>query len=87
MDTHDITRDRGTVQEVLNQVEIPIQVIGIDSDLLYPTSEQKELAHFLPNGRYHVIHSHYGHDAFLIEFDQLNNIVKPFIDIQKILAY
>ncbi len=87
MDTHDITRNRGTVQEVLNQVEIPIQVIGIDSDLLYPTSEQKELAQFLPNGRYHEIHSLYGHDAFLIEFDQLNIIVKPFIDIQKILAY
>lgn len=87
MDSHDITRGRDSADRVLNRVEIPVQVIGIDSDHLYPTREQKELTQLLPNGRYSEIHSDFGHDAFLIEFDQLNNIVKPFTDIQKILAY
>lgn len=87
MDSHDIARGRGTYEEVLNRVEIPVQVVGINSDHLYPVSEQKELADLLPNGRFHEIQSNYGHDAFLIEFDQLNHIVKPFTEINPILYY
>ncbi len=87
MDSHDITRGRGTAEEVLNRVEIPVQLVGITSDLLYPPSEQKELSRLFPNGRYHEIDSPYGHDAFLIEFEQLNDIIKPFTEIQSILNY
>ena len=87
MDTHDITRSRGYIDQVLNRIELPVQVIGINSDHLYPTSEQKELAALLPNGRYHEINSSYGHDAFLIEFEQINNIVKPLTQIKQILSY
>lgn len=87
MDSHDISRNRTSYEQVLNRVEIPVQVIGVSSDHLYPVSEQKELLKLLPNGRLHIIDSHYGHDAFLIEFDQLHNIIKPFKDIQSILTY
>lgn len=87
MDSHDITRGRGTAEEVLNRVEIPVQLVGIRSDLLYPPTEQKELSQLFPNGRYHEIDSPYGHDAFLIEFEQLNDIIKPFTEIQSILNY
>jgi homoserine O-acetyltransferase/O-succinyltransferase len=87
MDTHDISRGRGTAEQILNRVEIPVQLVGIDSDHLYPTKEQKELARLFPNGRYHEIQSTYGHDAFLIEFEQLNKIIKPFTQIQQILTY
>lgn len=87
MDSHDISRCRPSKEVVLNRVEIPIQVIGVDSDHLYPVSEQKELAKLLPNSRLHMIESPYGHDAFLIEFEQLHNIIKPFKDIQSILTY
>lgn len=87
MDTHDISRGRGRFDEVLNRVEIPVQVIGITSDHLYPIAEQKELARLIPNGRYHEIESTYGHDAFLIEFDQINAITKPLTKIHQILSY
>lgn len=87
MDTHDIARGRGTYEQVLNRVEIPVQVIGINSDHLYPPIEQEELAELFPNGRYHEIQSVYGHDAFLIEFEQLNTIIKPFTEIFQILTY
>ncbi len=86
MDTHDIARGRGYIDHVLNRIEIPVQVIGIDSDHLYPTTEQKELAALFPNGRYHEIKSAYGHDAFLIEFEQINHIVKPITQIKPILT-
>jgi homoserine O-acetyltransferase len=87
MDTHDISRCRPLKEVVLNRVEIPVQVIGVDSDHLYPVNEQEELARLLPNSRLHLIESPYGHDAFLIEFEQLHNIIKPFKDIQSILTY
>lgn len=87
MDTHDISRGRQSFEKVLNRVEIPVQIIGVNSDHLYPVSEQKQLLKLLPNGKLHIINSEYGHDAFLIEFEQLHNIIKPFKDIQSILIY
>ena len=86
MDSHDISRCRPSKEVVLNRVEIPVQIIGVDSDHLYPVSEQEELARLLPNSRLHLIESPYGHDAFLIEFEQLHTIIKPFKDIQSILT-
>ncbi|MEX0944889.1 MAG: homoserine O-acetyltransferase [Balneolaceae bacterium] len=80
MDSHDVSRDRGQFEEVLGGVKVPIIVVGIKSDHLYPVYEQKELARNLANAEYHEITSSYGHDAFLIEFDQLNKIIQSFTD-------
>ena len=79
MDTHDISRDRGSFKEVAKQLTIPIHVVGILSDALYPISEQKDLAQLLPNGQFTALDSPYGHDAFLIEFDQLTHILSRFL--------
>jgi homoserine O-acetyltransferase len=79
MDSHDVARNRSSYKTVLGGIQIPILVIGIDSDNLYPVSEQHELLRLLPNARYRRIKSPHGHDAFLIEFDQLNNIIEPFL--------
>ncbi|WP_341458170.1 homoserine O-acetyltransferase MetX [Rhodohalobacter mucosus] len=78
MDTHDVSRNRGSFEEVLGRVKIPVQVIGIDSDHLYPVPEQKELASLLPNGRFSKITSDFGHDAFLIEWEQMNEVIREF---------
>ena len=87
MDSHDVSRGRGSFEEVLGQVDIPIWVIGIDSDHLYPVHEQKELAKSLKNAEYHEIKSSYGHDAFLIEFDQINQIIEPYIHEKHSVSY
>lgn len=79
MDSHDVSRGRGSFEDVLSQLEIPVQVIGITSDRLYPIHEQRELAELIPNSEYEEIDSDYGHDAFLIEFEKLNTILTPFI--------
>lgn len=71
MDTHDVAKGRGSYEEVLGSVEKPALVVGIDSDVLYPVEEQEELARLMPNARLDIISSVHGHDAFLIEFDQL----------------
>jgi homoserine O-acetyltransferase/O-succinyltransferase len=76
MDSHDVSRGRGSFEEVLSRVKIPVLVIGISSDVLYPVEEQKELVSLLANARYAELVSDNGHDAFLIEFDTIQSIVK-----------
>lgn len=78
MDSHDVARNRGSYSEILGGVRKPVLVVGIDSDMLYPVEEQKELAELLPGGEYAEINSRYGHDAFLIEFDQINELARNF---------
>ncbi len=80
MDMHDIGRNRGSVEDVLKNIDIPALCIGIDSDILYPAQEQRYIANHLSNSIYKEIKSPHGHDAFLIEFDQLESYIKPFLD-------
>jgi len=83
MDSHDISRNRGSsVEEVLQSVEIPACVLGIDSDVLYPLSEQKEIVENMPNSELQIIHSDDGHDGFLLEQDQVNRCIVDFLSKQ-----
>jgi len=84
MDSHDIGRGRGGSRRVLGATDLPVLCIGIDSDVLYPVNEQKELAELLAGGQYEEITSPHGHDAFLIEFEQLNAIIESFLTANKL---
>ena len=75
MDAHDVSRGRGAYPEALQQIEQPALVVGIDSDVLYPLTEQEELAAHLPRADLKVLNSPHGHDAFLIEQDVLNTLI------------
>ncbi len=79
MDQHDVTKDRGSLGEVLGSVRAKTLCVGITSDVLYPVEEQKEIAALIPRARYVQIDSPHGHDAFLIEFEQLNRIIRNFL--------
>ena len=81
MDSHDVSRNRGdSIGEVLKKVEIPARVLGIDSDILYPLSEQEELVEHMPNSELKIIHSDDGHDGFLLEQDQVATHILDFLD-------
>jgi len=78
MDTHDVSRGRGEVEEVLRGIQQPALVVSIPSDVLYLPDEQQELAEHLPRGRLVHLESPHGHDAFLIEVERLSAMVAEF---------
>lgn len=87
MDHHDLERrppepsggDRYTLPEGawegLRRLTPRIDAVGIDSDNLYLPDHMRALTKRVARGRYHEITSPHGHDAFLIEWDQLEQIL------------
>lgn len=77
-DSHDVGRNRDGIETALQQISAKTLVIGITTDLLFPPEEQEFLATHIPNAHYEEIHSTYGHDGFLIEFEKMTNAIKKW---------
>ncbi len=78
--TIDITRNRSSFTEISSKIEASVHIVAIDSDLFFTASENKETFEALKKNNvkvsYNEIKSMHGHDAFLIEFEQLHKILK-----------
>jgi len=78
--TIDITRNRNSFAAVVSEIEASIHIIGINSDLFFTATENKETYKELKRQNkkvsYREIQSIHGHDAFLIEFEQLDHLLK-----------
>jgi homoserine O-acetyltransferase len=79
MDSHDVGRNRGSVEEALRSIEQPALVFSVSSDGLYPPEEVAAMADVLPRGELQEIDAPHGHDAFLIRTDEVNNHLVEFI--------
>lgn len=79
MDLHDVAHGRGELEDVLGGIRSKVLCVGISSDLLYPAAEQRGLAELIPDAGYAEIRSIHGHDAFLIEYEQLGRILGDFL--------
>ena len=78
-DSHDVSRGRGELSEVLGSIKAKTACIAIPTDILFPPSTVKEMARQIPGARYFEITSEFGHDGFLVEYTQLNNILNSFL--------
>jgi homoserine O-acetyltransferase len=82
MDTHDIGRDRGGAVAALRRLAAygtRLTGVGIEGDILYGTNQVQEMVEAASSAgmdaAYREIHSAKGHDAFLVEWDQLTTIL------------
>jgi homoserine O-acetyltransferase len=85
MDLHDIGRGFRSWQRALERVRGPMLSIGISSDILFPTYQQREIIQRIQEvgraqGLYEEIESPYGHDGFLLEFEQMAPLISSFLD-------
>lgn len=84
MDLHDVARGRESLERAMLRVMAPTMTVGIWSDMLYPAYQQHQIHQTLvSNGvpsEYVEIDSPHGHDAFLINGDQLAEPLERFLD-------
>ncbi len=84
MDWHDVSLGYASLEAALRRIRARIFTIGIDSDRLFPAEEIREAARKLDklgkDVRYAELRSMHGHDAFLIEFEQLNDLVGSILE-------
>lgn len=89
--TNDITRNRADFLTLLEDVKTNIHIIAVDTDYFFLADENRktysELLTIKANVNYHEIVSIQGHDAFLIEFEQLTQILTPIFKKQKQQTY
>jgi homoserine O-acetyltransferase len=84
MDLHDVARGRGGGGPAMRRIRVPVLTMGIWSDVLYPSYQQQEICLLVTAAgtpcEYREIDSPHGHDAFLIDLDQVGDGISTFLD-------
>ena len=87
MDLHDVGRGRGGLEAAMRRIAGPVLSIGVSSDVLYPTYQQRQIhalvahhEHGEVRSRYVEIDSPDGHDGFLIEADAVGQPIGTFLE-------
>lgn len=83
MDSHNVGRDRGEIREALGKIKARTLSIGIETDVLFPPVEQELIASGIPGATFSTIQSPFGHDGFLLEYEQINRLITDFVQQKK----
>ena len=85
--TIDITKETNDFEISAGKISANIHIVSVDTDYFFIPDENRETFEIVKpikqNVFYHEIKSIHGHDAFLIEFDQLSQILAPIFNKQK----
>ena len=85
--TVDITKGRGSFLEVASTITSHIHIITINSDLFFKSEENwktyVDLKPIKDNITISEIKSIHGHDAFLIEYNQLSEFLEPIFQLKE----
>ena len=85
MDLFDVADHGGSVAHGLGRVGARrAMVIGVETDLLFPIQQQREMVEGLEDGvrdvQFHALKSLQGHDAFLVDMDRFRPIICEFFE-------
>ncbi len=79
LDSHNLGRGRGGVDAALSLIKAETLVIEVDTDMIFPPEEVRSWYRSIPNVTLGHISSDFGHDGFLLEYDQLTTYLKPLL--------
>ncbi len=83
MDLFDLGEGMPSHEAGVARIQAPSLVIGVVSDILFPSWQQRELASLLAGAGTHVVHveldAAYGHDTFLIEVDRVGGAIREHL--------
>lgn len=79
MDAHDVGRERGGLEQALRPVRGRLVGVGIPGDILYTDADVRAWTDAV-GAEYRSIDSIHGHDAFLIEVDQVAAILTEALE-------
>jgi homoserine O-acetyltransferase len=83
MDYFDLAFRYGSLEQALSRTQARFLVTSYKTDWLFPATQSREIVTALVKARRHVTYleldSVYGHDSFLIEIDQLSELLVPFL--------
>eukprot|EP00041_Stephanoeca_diplocostata_P004184 m.41567 g.41567 ORF g.41567 m.41567 type:complete len:472 (-) comp14942_c0_seq2:352-1767(-) len=81
MDLFDMGEGHLSLAHGTAQVRCPTLVIGVQSDILFPITQQREVVDLIKQGgneevSYYELNAMYGHDTFLIDVPGISNAIK-----------
>ncbi len=83
MDYFDLSQAYGSLREAFGRVKAKFMVISFTSDWLFPSYQSKEIVSALRQNDIDVIYTDietdFGHDAFLLEHEQLTRLISNFL--------
>ena len=83
MDYFDLAQRYGSLREALGRTEARFLITSYHTDWLFPSSQSRELVSALLETHRHVtyleLESVFGHDSFLLEIQQLEELVTPLL--------
>ena len=79
VDSQNVGRGRGGEEAALSLVKARTVVVSIDSDCIFPPEEVRRIADAVAGADYYQITSRFGHDGFLLEAEQLSEILGKYI--------
>lgn len=80
MDSHNLGRSRNGVIQALELIQAKALILSLEGDILFPPEEQDFLAQHIPGAIEKRILSDYGHDGFLLEFQQITEAINKFLN-------
>jgi homoserine O-acetyltransferase len=81
MDSHHVGRHEKDAETALAKIRGKVVVIGVSSDVLFPIQEQEYLNRLIPHSKLYPIDSIYGHDGFLVETEQISEIISRELEL------
>lgn len=83
MDSYDLVEQYGDLQSAFQHVKARFLVVALSSDWLFPPEQSLEIASALVNiGKpvsYCLLKAPYGHDAFLVDIENMSQIICTFL--------